>query len=326
MVSIRDVAKLANTSSTTVSRVLRKKGYVSKKTEKRILEAMEQLDYVPNELARQLFTSKTYIIGVIVPDIAHPFFSQVVKNIEIDLYANGYKIMLCNSIYQSNREKDYLDMLRSHMVDGIIMCASSLDAKEYKKFKMPIVALDRFINKDIPMISVDHKIGGIIAAEKLISSGCKNVIQFAGNKHTYSPSQERHTSFEKTMLENNINIKSFELEHDMFEFEKYVDLISKTITDEVDGIFSVDLVCIAALHVLKRRGKKIPEDVNVIGYDGILLTNMNITTLTTVAQPIDNISTTVVKTMINLINGIKPADNHIIVPGVKLVEGDTTSN
>ena len=120
MASIRDVAKKANVGAATVSRVLNNSGYVSEETRQKIEDAMKELNYTPNELARQLFYKKTGIVAVLVPTVGHPFFSDFVDKTEKELYKKGYKTMVCNTIKEENAELDYLDMLNRHIVDGVI--------------------------------------------------------------------------------------------------------------------------------------------------------------------------------------------------------------
>ena len=112
MASIRDVARKANVGSTTVSRVLNNSGYVSEETRQKIEEAMRELNYTPNELARNLFHKKTGIIAVLVPSVSHPFFAEFVECLEAELYKQGYKTMLCNTVKEKNAELEYLDMLK----------------------------------------------------------------------------------------------------------------------------------------------------------------------------------------------------------------------
>ena len=131
MASIRDVAKKANVGAATVSRVLNNSGYVSEETRQKIEDAMKELNYTPNELARQLFHKKTGIVAVLVPTVGHPFFSDFVDKIEEELYKKGYKTMVCNTIKEGNAELDYLDMLNRHIVDGVISGVHTLEEEEY---------------------------------------------------------------------------------------------------------------------------------------------------------------------------------------------------
>ena len=172
MASIRDVAKKANVGPATVSRVLNNSGYVSEESRRRIEQAMMELDYTPNELARNLFRKKTGIVALLVPSISHPFFAAFVEKAEEALHSRGYKTMLCNTAKEENAELEYLDMLNRHIVDGIISGVHSLEIEEYQKIKKPIVALDRYLGADIPVVAVNHEKGGRMAAEELAGENC----------------------------------------------------------------------------------------------------------------------------------------------------------
>ena len=172
MAGIRDVARLAHVSTSTVSLVLNKSGYVSDKTREKVETAMRELNYIPNELARNLYHSKTNIVGLILPDIAHPFFGSFAKYAEMELYKEGYKTMLCSTVHEENGEKEYIDMLNRQMMDGIIMGTHSLDIEDYNGVVRPIVSLDRYINESIPIVMSDHEKGGTLAAEELLRCGC----------------------------------------------------------------------------------------------------------------------------------------------------------
>ena len=148
---------------TTVSRVLNNSGYVSEETRQKIEDAMKELNYTPNELARQLFHKKTGIVAVLVPTVGHPFFSDFVDKIEEELYKKGYKTMVCNTIKEGNAELDYLDMLNRHIVDGVISGVHTLEEEEYRKIKKPIVALDRYLGEEIPVVTSNHTKGGQLA-------------------------------------------------------------------------------------------------------------------------------------------------------------------
>ena len=141
MASIRDVARKAGVGVGTVSRVLNGTGYVSADTRKKIESAIEELQYKPNELARNLFRNKTGIVGILVPDVDHPFFSSYVRQTEAALYEMGYKTLIGNTIGISNREREFLDMLDRNMVDGIITGSHTLEGDEYLKRRRQLFPL-----------------------------------------------------------------------------------------------------------------------------------------------------------------------------------------
>jgi DNA-binding LacI/PurR family transcriptional regulator len=156
MANIKDVAEIAGVTVTTVSRVLNNRGYISEATRNKVYEAMAQLDYQPNEIARSLFRKKSNMLGLIIPDVSHPFFAELTKYVEFYAYSNGYKILFCNSYQDSKKEKDYIDMLKRHQVDGIIMGSHNLETSDYQNLKLPIIAIDRYLAEDIPYVTSDN--------------------------------------------------------------------------------------------------------------------------------------------------------------------------
>ena len=325
MASIRDVAKEANVGATTVSRVLNDTGYVSAKTKDKVNKAMDKLNYTPNELARNLFHTKTGIIAVLVPDVAHPFFSEFVKYMEIELYEAGFKTMLCNTIKVHNCELEYLDMLNRHIVDGIITAVHSLEIEEYLKINKPIVALDRYLGADIPVVGVNHKLGGEMAAKKLIESGCKCVVQFQGSLAVKSPAHDRHISFRRVMEENNIKTYSYELEWNRFDnsyFKKVVHQMFE-IHPEIDGVFGTDLLAISYFKEAVKKNKKVPGDIKIVAYDGTYVTELMSPSITSIVQPIDQLAKECTQLITELIKGKKYKNKRIILD-VELREGETT--
>ena len=157
MAGIKDVAKMAGVGVGTVSRMLNDSGYVSLDTRAKIEAAMKELNYTPNELARNLYYKKSGIIAVLVPNVSNPFFAEFVDCVEGELRKAGFKIMLCNTLKDVKAEAEYLDLLNRHIVDGIIAGMSSLDESEYSKIHKPIVALDRYLGEEIPVVAVDKQ-------------------------------------------------------------------------------------------------------------------------------------------------------------------------
>ena len=153
---IKDVAKVAGVSPTTVSRVLNNRGYISEETRKKVYDAMEEINYYPNEIARALLNNRTYFVGVIVPTVTSPFHGEVVEQIEYYLSQKNYKMLLCNSKNQMDTEKAYIDMLRRNQVDGMIVGTHNAVVETYSKLKMPVVGIDRYLGEHIPVVSCDN--------------------------------------------------------------------------------------------------------------------------------------------------------------------------
>lgn len=326
MASIRDVAKKANVGAATVSRVLNNSGYVSEETRQKIEDAMKELNYTPNELARQLFYKKTGIVAVLVPTVGHPFFSDFVDKIEEELYKKGYKTMVCNTIKEENAELDYLDMLNRHIVDGVISGVHTLE-EEYRKIKKPIVALDRYFGEEIPVVTSNHTKGGQLAAEILIKNGCKNVLQFRGALKVGSPYHERHQEFERVMRECGVKVTNFELSWNRFEEEYFESVIRNILqeNDKYDGVFGVDVAAILYMNEAKKRGMKIPDDVRIVSYDGTVITRLTSPLMTSIVQPVSELASECVRLIDEMING-KKYQNKKIVLDVSIQNGDTTKD
>ena len=326
MSNIKDVANHAGVSVTTVSRIMNNRGYISDATRKKVYESMEILNYHPNEMAKSLYTKKSNLIGLILPDVSIPFYAEETKHIEEALYMNGYKLLLCNASNNCIREKEYIDMLQRHQVDGIIIGSHTLKLEEYTKLKLPIVALDRYLGKDIPVISADHMQGGYLAANELIRCGCKNVLQFVGNSQVKTPANERNFAFSEAMKKNNINCTNIEFPVNFFSFENYLPFITKSLDNNpnIDGVFAVDTIALAVIKELVSRNLKIPDDVKIVGYDGIALGSIVTPTLTTIKQPIRDIANSAVSALLYLIsNHNTMIPNDIKLP-LMICQGQTT--
>ncbi len=325
MASIRDVAKEAGVGVGTVSRFLNDSGYVSEDTSVKIEEAMKKLDYTPNELARNLYHKKSGIIAVLVPNVSNPFFAEFVDYVEQGLYDAGFKMMLCNTEKESNAELEYLDMLNRHIVDGIITGVHSLDVEEYRKIHKPIVALDRYLGEDIPVVAVDHKEGGRLAAETLIANGCKKVLHFTGDTKVESPYHERHYEFERIMRNHRIETIRYELKWNRMDAGYYKEAVKEVLskTTDFDGVFGVDRIAIECMNEVIRRHKKVPRDIKFVAYDGTYITEMVEPEMTAIVQPIEGLARESARLVCKLVNGKVYKDKNVILK-VKLQKRKTT--
>lgn len=324
MASIRDVAKLAQVGPATVSRVLNNTGYVSPETRKKIEEAIKELNYTPNELARNLFKKKAGIIALIVPDIFHPFFSEFAGSVEEELFESGYKMMLCSVGNKENVEHEYLDMLERHIVDGIITAVHTLNVEEYKQLDKPIVALDRYLGKKIPVVSSDHAEGGRLAAEELVQCGCRRVLHFRAAEMFEAPFLERHREFDKIMANHQIEVVPYEIEWNCFDEEYFRELISKIFEQgfDYDGIFGGDIPAIECMHECKKRGIRVPEDVKIVAYDGTYVTDITNPKMTAIVQSNRELARETVSLLLKMNNGEKLHDVHVRIP-VTVKKGGT---
>lgn len=326
MAGIRDVAKKAGVAACTVSRVLNGTASVAPETKLRIEKAMEELNYIPNELARGMFRQKAGIVAMLVPSIKHPFFSSLADNIEQNLYAKGYKLMLCSTVDDINREKEYLNFFKSNIVDGVIMAVSLLSRKEYTAFEKPMVMLDYYVNEETPLIVSDHKMGGRLAADEFIRNKCRYVIHLCNEEDSDKvASFDSHTELEKRLNEANIFSKRVSIKWSSFDFNGYQELAEFILESypQVDGIMAADMPAVAFLKAADKLGKKIPEEFCVVAYDGTYAVHMSSMEITTIVQPVASIAKEVVETITKMIDK-EPAGNIDKRFPVKLVQGNTT--
>ena len=323
MATIKDVAKLSGVTVTTVSRVLNNRGYISDATRKKVNDAMEELDYKPNELARSLFRKKSNIIGLIVPDVSHPFFAELSNHVEYYAYKEGYKILLCNSYQDSSKEKDYIEMLKRNQVDGIIMGSHTLETSEYINTDLPIVAIDRNLSNKIPFITSDNYHGGVLATTLLINKGCKKLAHISGPLELNTPANNRYQAFIDVTQEK--NIEAIVIQEKLDTFEGHKKMVFKLFQDhpDIDGIFaSSDIIAASIINVAHYLGKKITEDLKIVGYDDTSIASLIFPTLTTIKQPIEYMGKLAIQILINEMEK-KPVTIENILP-INLIERMTT--
>ena len=324
MASMKDVAQRAGVGVGTVSRVINDSGYVSADTRKKIERAIEELGYTPNELARNLFRNRTGIIGVLVPDLDHPFFSAFAREVEVALYKLGYKTMICNTVGSSNRERDYLNMLDRNMVDGIITGAHTLHKTEYANRKHTIVALDQDFGPEIPIIGSDHLYGGRLAAEIMIKNGCKRIVQITGIAPNVA-ANDRHTVFEESLKAHGIEVLNIEMEWNKFDHQSYWDAAKEAIEKypDADGVFAADQPALCYMHLAMQAGKRVPEDLKVVTYDGMDVSRICYPEVTAICQNVKFLAESCARTVLNLIEG-KERVPHRQILSVKLQQGQST--
>ncbi|WHI55011.1 LacI family DNA-binding transcriptional regulator [Mammaliicoccus lentus] len=287
-----DVAKLANVSKTTVSRVLNKRGYLSQETIDKVYDAMEKLNYQPNTVARQLYNKKTNIIGLLFPAVSNPFFGELVEDLEKKLYSQGYKVIIGNSMNDPEKEKNYLNQLLSNQVDGLIVGTHNQNIQQYQNENLPIVAIDRIMNQDIPVIESDNYSGGKQATERLIQKGAKKIIHTTGPDTLDTPANRRREAYEETMTYHGLQPIHYSVDFNISYTEK-TGIFNQIFIDhpDVDGVFaSNDVDALLIMQIAKKFNKNIPEDLLIVGYDGSKIMRNMFPNLTTIVQPIEEIA------------------------------------
>lgn len=325
MTTIKDVAKHAGVGIATVSRMINETGYVSENSKRKIEQAIHELNFIPNERARNLSRKKSGIIGVIIPDFQIPFYATFIRQVEIELYRYGYKTMVCNTVKISDREKEYIDMLERNIVDGIITGALSVEDTVYQQIEKPIVSMDHNLGPTIPLIHSNHKKGGKMLANHLLEQGCRRVVQIGGLFRVNTPSNDRYVEFERIMNENHVAIRTLEMEWNRMDYAYYVDLL-KQYEEEIlwaDGVFASDMGAIALYHYATDLGIKVPEQLKIVAYDGTDFTRMVTPVITAVCQDIPLLAKLCVDTIMKLIQGEDAIEYHQVTD-VYFQKGETT--
>lgn len=291
MVGMRDVAKAAGVSLSTVSLVVNNTGYVSADMRAKVESAMRQLNYIPNELARNLYRNRTNTIGVIMPTIAHPFFSTLTAHLQREFAARDLKTLLCSTADADKGEVEYVDMLQRHMMDGIIMAAHTEHPADYwTSIHRPIVAFDRTLGEGVPVVRSDHEQGGRLIARQLIDSGARHVVLVGGPRSQFAaattfPTIRYHLTVERMLADAGIAC-------DYVEAGAVADIAAHEATacaiferyPDVDAIVGSDVVASVALQEASRRGIEVPADLQVIAYDGTLMAETAGKRLTAIRQ------------------------------------------
>ncbi len=307
MANISDVAKKANVSVATVSRYLNESGYVGKKSRAAIESAIKELNYTPNEVARSLSTKQSDLIGLIIPDIKNPFFPELARAVEDTAFKYGYTVILCNSDENVMKEQHYLQTLSQKYVAGIILTSIIDSDKQNKLFNIPMVALDRPLNMDIPTVTTDNRTGAMIGTDYLIQSGATSILCLTGPT-TLSSTQLRLEGFLQAIEKKEVETQIIESPYDFEAAEQIVFDYLKSHSN-INGIFAFsDASAIGALKAAHRLGKKVPEQLQIVGFDGTQMGKIVTPGLTTVAQNIYQLGETATEMLIQQIEG-KPILN-----------------
>ncbi len=307
MANIKDVAKRANVSITTVSHIINQTRYVSDELTDRVKKAMEELDYHPNSLARGLRSGKTKTIGLVIPDISNQFFAEISRKIEDNGFEYGYSVILCNTDDDSQKEKSYIDVLLAKKVEGIIFISSGAESNNLEKtmdFSIPIVVVDRDIKENnYDVVLVDNSIGGFEATRYLIELGHRR-IGCIGGPSPITPSAQRVAGYKRALQEAGIPVDTDLIIFGDFRYESGNKAMCALLSlpQPPTAVFaSNDMMALGAIQAVNDKGMKIPDDISVIGFDNIPFSQTISPTLTTMAQPIHEMANLVVDLLIDKI-------------------------
>ena len=289
MATLKDVAQLAGVTVTTVSRMLNGRANVREKTQKKVRQAMEALNYYPNEMARSLKSVASPFIGLIVPSVQYFFFASVVEQVERITFQRGYKLLLSVTNLDETKERESYSMLMSNKVAGVIQCNQTPRVEEYIQPDAHVVIMERVSRKSIPSVVSDNYNGGRIAAEHLIETGCRHLLFIDAPLELEADGNRRGRGFEDAAAEHGILCSRCEIPIQRYRYGN----VDESIQDffarypDADGVAGSETLAAAVIRYCLRNGKRVPEDVKVIGYDDTLFASSCEIPLTVVHQPVE---------------------------------------
>ncbi|WP_066371951.1 LacI family DNA-binding transcriptional regulator [Neobacillus fumarioli] len=289
MATIKDVARLAGVSVSTVSRVINDNGYVNAETRKNVINAMENLGFRPSNIARGLVSGKTYTIGLVIPDISNPFFPDIARGVEDEAIANNYNVILCNSDWKVERETMYLSLLIEKRCEGVVLVGSHSEESDLLKVigKMPFVSVDREMVHAGHSVWVDNEFGAYTATKHLYEEGYKRVVHISGPPSVRS-ANARLSGYKKAVREFNYHEPQI-IESDFRTsggYESALKVLEQQGDSRPDAIFAGnDLMAIGVIQACEKIGIKGGVDLGIVGFDGIGSSAYTSPSLTTIFQP-----------------------------------------
>ena len=320
---MKDVAALAKVGVGTVSRVLNSSGSVKESTRRKVEAAMKELNYIPNAYARGLKMNKTNTVALIIPTIWHPFFSEFAYYVESNLAEHKYKMLLCNSDVSSDKELEYIQMVQENKVDGIIGITYS-DLDNFVSSHLPFVTIDRHFKEETVCVTSDNFHAGQLAVEKLVEKGCHKLGYIGTHSRFPTETTKRRNGFEKQAKQSGIPYAIYDGQDPVIELKQEIRTFFEENPD-VDGIFAhTDFIALDILEILEEMKRKVPEEMQIIGCDGIKMESGRRQIVSTIRQPVDLMAKAAVEKIIQVIDG-ESVRTKITLP-VHYVEGPTTKN
>nr|PZN10300.1 MAG: LacI family transcriptional regulator [Caldicoprobacter oshimai] len=322
MATIKDVAKRAGVSPSTVSRALSGKVPVDKETRERVMEAVRALNYKPNILAKGLKEGRTNTVGLIVPNICNPVFPAVARGVEDVAREHGFTVILCNTDEDIEAEKDYVEKLQKRWVDGFIFATAREESQhifELKEKGFPVVLVVRHMDQAVDAVVIDNYKSSFEAVKYLINTGHRRICIINGDT-SLTLYKERFEGYRHALQAAGLPIMP-ELVLDVAGrddngYGAVTAMLKKGILP--DAVFATsDPRAIGAIRAIKDCGLSVPGDISVVGFDDLDISAFLDPPLTTVSQPLYEMGARAARRLIDMINGEKSGQ-----PKVELVEAN----
>lgn len=326
--TMKEIAKELGVSVVTVSKVLRNHEDISEATRKRVLDLVRELNYTPNLAARGLVTGKTYLVGLVVPDLLHPFFAQVAKSLSKGLLKKGYCLLISTSEEDPELEEHEINRLLSRRLDALVVASSAANSSLFERIQkqgMPFVLIDRnFPGFDATYVGADDEAIGALATEHLIEIGCKKIAHLRGPDN--SPGAGRLKGYQKALAKHKLKSMpgyvTMPRTVDVQSRENGADLMRELLAlhPRPDGVFCYnDPMAIGAIHTILDAGLRVPADIAVIGSGNLHYDTELQVPLSSVDQQTDVIGERAARLTLSLMESKTPFRNRSIIIQPQLV-------
>ncbi|WP_394994073.1 LacI family DNA-binding transcriptional regulator [Emticicia sp.] len=320
-VTIKDIALVLNISVSTVSRALRGMPEIHPDTKNAILKLAEEMDYQPNQLAKNLVGNRTKTIGVIMPTLSYYFFSSMLNSIEEAAMQAGYSVIVCQTNESYLREKAQIQNMLNSQVEGFII-SLACDSYDYEHInrlirkQIPLVLFDRYTDKlEVSKVIVDNKQAAFKATSHLIENGCKKLSCLAGPPHL-EISNQRLEGFKEALSSHGLLYDERYVSHSDFTQENTIIQANNMMSLAVppDGILTMsDRIAFSTMYALKQKGIKIPEDVAMVSFNNEPTCMYLTPSLTSVNQPIREMGTQSVRLLLKQLESDKIEPETVIL-------------
>ena len=319
---MKDVAQRAGVGVGTVSRVINRVPGVKESTLIKVNQAIKELNYIPDEYARGLKTKSSRTIALILPSVWYPFFSEFAYYVEKRLGKENYKLLLCNSNGNPTEEAKYIKMLKQNKIDAIIAITYS-DIEQYIYSNIPFVSLDRYFDKKVSYVTSDNYEGGKLAARKLLEHGARSLAYVGSHSKYPNGTMLRRAGFRDYLENIGIDYKEIFLQEPVNDFTPYI-LEMLKVHPKIDGIFChTDSLLLKLRKILNQYGYRVPEDIQLIGFDGMNLSSDLPLGISTIAQPVEQLANGAVDLVLRKIADPSLKNEAKMYP-VRYVDGNTT--
>ncbi len=330
-VTIKDVAKLAGVSISTVSRVINDSKPVTEEVKQRVLEVIKETGYVPNPLARSLVTKKSKLIGVIVPEVSDSFVNEILNGIEAVAKMYDYDILLVNTYSDKEQEIDSIRLLKTKQVEGIVMLSWILDEDHVNYMKesgIPAVYISKTARDyDIYTVSTSNENATYDMTKYLIENNHEEIALIMTSKEETILEAERRTGYERALVDNNIEVRSELIKYGNTDYEGGYNSMRELIEDKIipTAVFVTgDEAAVGAINAIFDAGYSVPEDISVAGFNDTKLAKIYRPKLTTVFQPLFDMGAVSIRALIKLINGDVVEEKKIELP-YQIMERESVS-